>query len=237
MMAHHSKHLLHELLREDQEPFQLKSYIAERRSQLTNKSSPITGLQVKKRKPIIPETSAKRGDLCKHACFLTFHHSPEVGKSPFADFLSREMSPCKSPAGAVFLHVPSRTAALLVEAAKRVKPKSQIKSPGFGLFGSLLRILKDRNKNKKRAISDEQLNCLINEPKEKEKVKWACGLEELDEIDGDFAVVGERVCASPFSPFRFSLHESPSSSGLRTPDLCYPVTSPSGQVTQVRHFL
>ncbi|KAL0344766.1 UNVERIFIED_CONTAM: hypothetical protein Sradi_4307900 [Sesamum radiatum] len=154
-MAH--KHLLHELLKEDQEPFHLKSYIAERRSQL-NKSSPTTALQVKNRKPV---TSTKPRNLRRHACFLS---SPDVRKSPFLDFPSPVMSPCKSPAGAVFLHVPSGTAALLVEAAMRIqkqqqsKARGQIKNVGFGLFGSFLKRLKDRSKKKKRALGDKQMN-------------------------------------------------------------------------------
>ncbi|KAI3447491.1 hypothetical protein Pfo_004156 [Paulownia fortunei] len=259
MMAH--KQLLHELLKEDQEPFHLKSYIADRRSQL-NKSSPITTLQVKKCKPIAPETSTKRSNLRKHACFFSFHNSPDVRKSPFLDFQSPAMSPCKSPTGAVFLHIPSRTAALLVEAAMRIqnqqqsKPKAQIKNVGFGLFGSFLKILKDRSKNRNRAIGDNELKVSRNyESKVKGKLEGdiriscscnssrlsrgdldastsTCWPEELDEINGDFALRETRFCSSPVSPFRFSLHKSPSSSGRRTPDFCSPVASPSRHVKQ-----
>ncbi|KAL0338590.1 UNVERIFIED_CONTAM: hypothetical protein Sangu_1381100 [Sesamum angustifolium] len=137
-MAH--KQVLHELLKEDQEPFHLKSYIADRQSRLKNPSS-ATSLQLRKRRPLVPETSAKRSNLCKHACFFSFQNSPDVRKSPFLEFPSPAKSPCKSPNRAVFLHIPSRTAALLLEAAMRIqkqqqaKPKSQSKNVGFGVVG------------------------------------------------------------------------------------------------------
>ncbi|KAL0316127.1 UNVERIFIED_CONTAM: hypothetical protein Sradi_5490900 [Sesamum radiatum] len=257
MMAH--KQLLHELLKQDQEPFHLKSYIAERRSQL-KKSSPTTTLQVKNRKPV---TSTKPRNLRRHACFLS---SPDVRKSPFLDFPSPTMSPCKSPAGAVFLHVPSGTAGLLVEAAMRIqkqqqqsKARGQIKNVGFGLFGSFLKRLKDRSKNKKRALGDNQMNVFRNhELKEREtlpgntRISCSCSsgslsrgdLEEaststnrryhveFDEINDEFGLGEERFCSSPVSPFRFSLHRSASSSGRRTPDFSSPAPSPSRHVKQ-----
>ncbi|XP_011101494.1 uncharacterized protein LOC105179540 [Sesamum indicum] len=256
MMAH--KQLLHELLKEDQEPFHLKSYIAERRSQL-KKSSPTTALQVKNRKPI---TSTKPRNLRRHSCFLS---SPDVRKSPFLDFPSPAISPCKSPAGAVFLHVPSGTAALLVEAAMRIqkqqqsKARGQIKNVGFGLFGSFLKRLRDRSKNRKRALVDNGMNVLSNhELKESEtspgntRISCSCSSgslsrgdleeaststfrrlhEEFDEINDEFGLGEERFCSSPISPFRFSLHRSASSSGRRTPDFSSPAPSPSRHVKQ-----
>lgn len=162
-MAH--KQLLHELLKENQEPFHLKSYIADRRSHL-KKPSPTTTLQLKKRKPIVHETTTKRTNLCKHACFFSFQNSPDVRKSPFFDFPSPAKSPCKSPNGAVFLHIPSRTAALLVEAAMRIQKQQQSKPKahvGLGLFGSFLKRLKDRSKSKKRAIEDNDLQKVSGE--------------------------------------------------------------------------
>ncbi|KAK4392090.1 hypothetical protein Sango_1986800 [Sesamum angolense] len=253
-MAH--KQLLHELLKQDQEPFHLKSYIAERRSQL-KKSSPTTTVQVKNRKPV---TSTKPRNLRRHACFLS---SPDVRKSPFLDFPSPTMSPCKSPAGAVFLHVPSGTTALLVEAAMRIqkqqqqqqsKARGQIKNVGFGLFGSFLKRLKDRSKNKKRVLGDNQINVFRNhELKERETLpgntRISCSFSsgslsrgdleeaststcrryhvEFDEINDEFGLGEERFCSSPVSPFRFSLHRSASSSGRRTPDFSSPAPSPS----------
>ncbi|KAL3532058.1 hypothetical protein ACH5RR_005579 [Cinchona calisaya] len=178
-MAAAQKHLLHELLKEDQEPFHLKNYIADRRCQLKRSNHPppppkTTSLQVKKRnKPIITERN-----LCTHACFFSFHDSPDVKKSPFLNFHSpaTAKSPCRNNQnGKVFLHVPARTSALLLEAAMRiqkqqhssssssssssslVKPKSQNKNMGFGLFSSILKKLKDRNRNKCSEIRDAQV--------------------------------------------------------------------------------
>ncbi|KAL7195789.1 hypothetical protein ACSBR1_035927 [Camellia fascicularis] len=147
MMA--NKHL-HELLKEDQEPFLLKKYIADRRSQL-NKPTPKPSLQ---RNPIIESSSSKRS-LYKHACFLSFPDSPDLKKSP-----ATSNSTSKSP-NAVILHVPSRTSALLLEAAMRIqnqkqssshKPKTRIKNAGFGLFGSILNRLSSKNRTQKCEI-------------------------------------------------------------------------------------
>lgn len=149
MMA--QKHL-HELLQEDQEPFQLKSYIADRCLQLT-KASPRTQIQVKKRKPI-SQASKFPSNFCKNACFFSFHDSPDPRKSPLFEFPSPAKSPCRSP-NAIFLHIPARTAALLLEAALRIqkqssKQKTQNKNNAFGLFGSLRRKLTHRNRTRKR---------------------------------------------------------------------------------------
>ncbi|KAK2970577.1 hypothetical protein RJ640_030950 [Escallonia rubra] len=153
---------LHELLKEDQEPFQLKSYIDDRRLQLKNKpTTRPTTLQVKKRKSIVEASaSTSNRSVCKQACFsFSFHDSPDVRRSPLINF-SPVKSPSKSP-NTVFLHIPARTASLLLEAAMRIqkqqsstcssKPKST-KNVGFGLLGSLLRKLRDKNRTKKREI-------------------------------------------------------------------------------------
>ncbi|XP_022766103.1 uncharacterized protein LOC111310988 [Durio zibethinus] len=154
MMA--QKHL-HELLQDDQEPFLLKKYIADRRCQL-KKPSPKTHLQIKKRKPV-SQNSNFPSNFCKNACFFSFHDSPDARKSPLFEFPSPAKSPCKSP-NAMFLHIPARTATLLLEAALRIqkqsssKTKPQNKNNGttFGLFGSLLKRLTYRNRNRKREI-------------------------------------------------------------------------------------
>ncbi|KAG8376677.1 hypothetical protein BUALT_Bualt09G0088800 [Buddleja alternifolia] len=268
MMAH-KQQFLHELLKEDQEPFHLKSYIADRRSQLNKLSQTI---QIKKRKQIIAESSTKRSNnLCKHACFLSFQNSPDVRKSPLFDFPSPApppRSPIKSPNGAVFLHIPSRTAALLVEAAMRIqkqqqqsksKSKSQNgKNAAFGLFGSFLKRLKDRSKSKKRAIGNSDIR--VSEKLEESAVGMSCSCnsrrlssadwtesieedksldletcsnssvsESSERINSDFGLLETRYC---FSPFTFSLHKSPSTSGIRTPDFCSPAASPSRHVAQ-----
>lgn len=265
------KQLLHELLQEDQEPFRLNTYISDRRSQL-KKLSPTTTLQIRKRKPIIREAYAC-GNLCRHACFLSFQKSPDVRKSPLFDFPSPAKSPCKSPNGAAFLHIPSRTAAVLVEAAMRIqkqqqsKAKSHSKNVGLGIFGSFLKTLKDRSRNKRRAIDGDNglgENVTKFEAKVDETVRiscscsnrrlssadWtennedksldfeastsSCGSECSEGINGDF-LLGEARFSS--SPFRFSLHQSPSSSGRRTPEFCSPAASPSRRVKQVCLFL
>ncbi|KAK4419338.1 hypothetical protein Salat_2346700 [Sesamum alatum] len=257
-MAH--KQFLHELLKEDQEPFHLKSYIADRQSQLKNPSSSATTLQLRKRRPLLPETSAKRSNLCKYACFFSFQNSPDVRKSPFLEFPSPAKSPCKSPNRAVFLHIPSRTAALLVEAAMRIqkqqqaKPKSQSKNVGFGLLGSFLKRLKDRSKNKRRAIGDSVSVGNATTVEESIRISCSCSNRRLssadwtennedksldfeastsscgsDEINPDFGFSEARFCSSPF---RFALHRSPSSSGRRTPEFCSPAASPSRHVKE-----
>ncbi|XP_073138203.1 uncharacterized protein [Henckelia pumila] len=211
------KHLLHELLKENQEPFRLKNYIAERRSQLKNPSHKTTVLQIKNKKPIESTCFAKPGSLCKHACFLSFQNSPDVIRSPFPSPLK---SPCKSPRAAVFLHVPSRTAAMLVEAAMRIQKQQQSKNnkPGFALFGSLLKRLKDRSKNMKRAIGNDEIRLPTNRP---------------SRING-------RKCEDFICCFAKALSDFPSAEARPaqeappsvTPEFCSPAASPRLPATQ-----
>ncbi|KAJ7971507.1 Histone-lysine N-methyltransferase SETD1B-like protein [Quillaja saponaria] len=155
-----SQRHLSELLEEDQEPFLLQNYIADRRTQIKRPSTK-THLQVKKRKPI-SETSSFTGNLCKNACFFSFQDSPDMKKSPLFEFPSPvAKSPCRSP-NDIFLTIPARTAAVLLEAALRIqkqssssKTKTQNKSHGFGLFGSLLKRLTHKNRNRKREIGHD----------------------------------------------------------------------------------
>ncbi|XWS66723.1 hypothetical protein CRYUN_Cryun05aG0225000 [Craigia yunnanensis] len=157
MMA--QKHL-HELLQEDQEPFLLKKYIADRRCQLKKPSSK-THIQIKKRKPI-SQNSNFPSNFYKNACLFSFHDSPDPRKSPLFEFPSPAKRPCKSP-NAIFLHIPARTEALLLEAALRIqkqsssktKPQSKTNGSTFGLFGSILKSLTHRNRNRNRAIANE----------------------------------------------------------------------------------
>ncbi|KAI4349005.1 hypothetical protein L6164_009664 [Bauhinia variegata] len=143
------KHL-HQLLQEDQEPFLLDKYISDRRTQL-KRPNPKTNMQVKKRKSIY-QTSHFPANLCKNACFYSFPDTPDLTKSPLFDLASPVKSPCKSP-NVIFLHVPARTAALLLQAALRIqkqstssKTKTQNKNNGFGLFGSLFKRLTHRKR-------------------------------------------------------------------------------------------
>ena len=143
---------LHELLEEDQEPFFLNKYISDRRTQM-KRPSPKTSLQVKKRKSTNPNTNFPR-NLCKSACLFSLTDTPDLRKSPLFEFTSPVKSPCKSP-NAIFLHIPSRTAALLLEAALRIQKhsshvtsKPKTKAHSFGLFGSLYKRLTQRNQKK-----------------------------------------------------------------------------------------
>ncbi|XP_039021690.1 uncharacterized protein LOC120153896 [Hibiscus syriacus] len=126
--------LLHELLEEDQEPFILKNYIADRRCQL-KKPSPKTHLQINKRKLISPNSNFP-SNFCKKACFLSTHDSPDLKKSPLFE--------PKRP-NTIFL----LDAALRIQQQSSSKTKSRNKSSngtGFGLFGSILKKLTHRNK-------------------------------------------------------------------------------------------
>ncbi|XP_020213458.1 uncharacterized protein LOC109797744 [Cajanus cajan] len=136
MMA--EKHL-HELLKEEQEPFVLNKYISERRSEM-KRASPKTSLQVKKRK--------SSANLCRSACLFSFTDTPDLRKSPLFEFASPAKSPCK------FI-IPSRTAALLLEAAMRIHKHSsrpKPKSHSLGLFGSLYKRLTQRTHPRNKEI-------------------------------------------------------------------------------------
>ncbi|XAR69712.1 hypothetical protein NMG60_11001413 [Bertholletia excelsa] len=181
MMA--NKHL-HELLKEDQEPFLLKDYIADRRSQL-RQTVPKTSIQPKKRKPIVESSTSKRS-LCKQACFFSFVDSPDVRKSPFFDFPSpvTAKSPCISP-NTVLLHIPARTAAMLLEAAMRIqkpsKERTQAKNVRFGLFGSILKRLSSKNQTRKCEIAGKSA------PKTEKMQENLVGAEEKRAIETGFS--------------------------------------------------
>ncbi|KAK4377746.1 hypothetical protein RND71_004042 [Anisodus tanguticus] len=185
------KHL-HELLKEDQEPF----YIATKTSLV----------QIKKQKPIIQNQTSSTSKLCKNTCFFSFNDSPEVRESPLY---------MKSPEnGKVFLHVPARTATLLLEAAMRIqkqqsssKPKTQIKKVKFGVFGSILKKLKDRHSKK----NGENIVRISTTAETRNAYE-----EKFN--DDDFG-------SCPLSPFRFSLQRC-SSSGDVMPEFTSPAGSP-----------
>ncbi|XP_074353558.1 uncharacterized protein LOC141692575 [Apium graveolens] len=125
------KHL-RELLRQDQEPFYLHNYIADKRNSHLNKP------KNKPAKPPTKSTTSKRASLYKQACFTSFQDSPDFLKSPLK----------KKNSGTV-LHVPPKTAAGLLEAATKIHNQSSSKPKNVrfaGLFfGSILRKLKDKN--------------------------------------------------------------------------------------------
>ncbi|GMJ12057.1 TON1 Recruiting Motif 28 [Hibiscus trionum] len=207
------KHL-HELLEEDQEPFVLKNYIADRRCQL-RKPSPITHLQINKRKPI-SQNSNFPSDFCKKACFFSTLDSPDlIKKSPLFE--------AKSPNTMFLLE-----AALSIQNQSSSKTKSQNKNSngtGFGLFGSILKKLTHRNKNPERETANRGSkvsvrdilkwdltlgkNNVISEEKieekfmDSEKISMSNGvLEHISAFDNHFSQ----------SPFHFVLQTTPSPS-------------------------
>ncbi|XP_010036720.2 uncharacterized protein LOC104425662 isoform X1 [Eucalyptus grandis] len=153
---------LRELLKEDQEPFLLKSYIEDRRSQLKRppRTSPSLQLQLKKPKPISHRAPKSSSSVCKRVCFFSHQASPDPRKSPLFDFPSP--SPSAKSSNPILLHIPARTAALLLEAALRIQhkgssfPKSKTQQQNHassGILGSILRRLTRRNRSgRKREI-------------------------------------------------------------------------------------
>ncbi|XP_047963118.1 uncharacterized protein LOC125207704 [Salvia hispanica] len=143
--------LLHELLKEDQEPFHLQTIIAKKQSQLKLSST--------------------------NLCFLSFADSP--AQTPIQ---------------------------------KKPKPKPKHRA-GLGLLGSLLKRLKDRSRNRKRAI---EVNEIGEENNNNEQDKSASTSSRVSE----FCVGDESYFCT--SPFILSFHQSPSSNGRRTPELDSP---------------
>ncbi|XP_073298620.1 uncharacterized protein [Primulina huaijiensis] len=239
-MAH--KHSLHELLKQEQEPFHLKTYLAEKCCQL-QKPTTKTTLQLR-----------KHGNLSKNVCFSSsLDSSLYVKKSAFLQILSAVNNSCMySPDAAPFLHIPTRPS----------KPKYQLKDDRLGLVGSIMKRLRNCYINKMR-VSDgnNRIEVLIrngpkNETIHEENGRKSCSwhhvngrlsstvywLESNDEKSteweastcsdrskesesiGDFTSPERRFCSSSF---RFSMGKSPPSSGSQTPDFCTPVASPS----------
>lgn len=136
-----SQRHLRDLLEEDQEPFQLQSYISDRRRQITH-------LQVKKRRPV-SQNAGLPSRFCRNACFFSLRESPDPKKSP----LFEPKSPNRSQ-NAIFVNIPARTASMLLEAAVRIqkqssegsKTKTRNVGNAFGIFGSVLKKLTHRRK-------------------------------------------------------------------------------------------
>ncbi|KAI3995088.1 hypothetical protein MKX01_031890 [Papaver californicum] len=169
MAVSSNKHLLRQLLDEDQEPFILKNYIDEKRYLLKRSSSIVPAtkahLQVKRRKPI---SEMRR----KNSCFFSFHDSPDVKMSPL--FSPIKSSPYRSPNinnntnnnnKTLFVHIPSRTAALLLDAALRIQKQSVAKKPkntGFGFFGTMLERITNR-KRKNLTLDNDQIKVSVKD--------------------------------------------------------------------------
>ncbi|KAG2262466.1 hypothetical protein Bca52824_069545 [Brassica carinata] len=142
-----SQRHLKDLLEEDQEPFQLQSYISDRRCQI---NPPVTHLQVKKRRAIC-RNAGLPSRFRRNACFFSLRESPDPKKSP----LFEPKSPNRSQ-NAMFVNIPARTASMLLEAAVRIQKhsssdgtKTRTRNAGnaFGLFGSVLKKLTHRKKH------------------------------------------------------------------------------------------
>ncbi|EOA20394.1 hypothetical protein CARUB_v10000706mg [Capsella rubella] len=146
-----SQRHLKDLLEEDQEPFQLQSYISDRRCQINR---PVTHLQVKKRRPISQNAGGLPSRFCRNACFFSLRESPDPRKSPLFELKSPNRSQ-----NAIFVNIPARTASILLEAAVRIQKQSSEGSKtrtrnaanAFGIFGSVLKKLTHR---KKREINN-----------------------------------------------------------------------------------
>lgn len=227
------KHL-HELLKEDQEPFLLTNFIADRRS-LLKRPSLKSHFHLNNSKPI-SHSSGFPTKFCRSACFFSFNHSPDlVNSSPLFGFQSPVKTPCRNP-NPIFLHVPARTAGLLLEAALRIqkqstaaRSKSLGKSNGLGLLGSFLKRLTLRGRARKREIDGDGRR---NDPRDGPPLPAKMAIQENENgNDSVFRlsnVTGFDFCESNVcdSPFRFVLQSSPSP-GHRTPDLASPASSPA----------
>ncbi|XXG64973.1 hypothetical protein AAC387_Pa05g2789 [Persea americana] len=160
------KHL-YELLKEKQEPFVLKNYINERRCPLKRPVAQ-TQLQPIRRKPISQNPSFP-SNLCKNPCLLPFFDSHPT-KSPLFDFHSPPKTPCRN-SNTVFLNVPSRTAALLLESALRIQKQSssslRMKNSSSGFFNSVLKRIALRKRTQKREICGKESQVSL-----KDMLKW-----------------------------------------------------------------
>uniref|UniRef100_A0A7N0U9Y5 DUF4378 domain-containing protein n=1 Tax=Kalanchoe fedtschenkoi TaxID=63787 RepID=A0A7N0U9Y5_KALFE len=138
---------LHDLLQQDQEPFHLRDYIADRRTKLRTPST--------RHQQQLTTNGGKSSTnhfsvtFCKNTCFSGKHDSPDLTRaSPVLHFPKRPVK---------LLHIPSRTAALLLEAALRIHKSSPAKHVqrsrhDFGFIGSVLKMLsfKTQKRNDRR---------------------------------------------------------------------------------------
>ncbi|CAI0408066.1 unnamed protein product [Linum tenue] len=250
-MAHppNPKHLF-ELLQDDQEPFLLENYIADRRCQIiqtrVQSNHHHSSSNLKKRRPI-------SRNLARSACFLSFAAESPVPKSPLCFPRSPVVG---SPASA--LHR-SKTASLLLEAALRISQKHQQRSGkarNGGIFGSLLRRLtQGRRKGGNKIDGGESGRVSVKDVLRWDfndspsagpcSAVWSEGTNADLDLDG-CSSAGRSSCDEEMefvdeivdfissdnhkqfceSPFRFVLETSPSSSGCRTPDFSSPAASP-----------
>ncbi|PPS10374.1 hypothetical protein GOBAR_AA10268 [Gossypium barbadense] len=213
------KHL-HELLQEDQEPFLLKNYIADRRCQL-KKSPPKTHLQLHKPKPI-SQISNFPLNFCKKACLFSFHDSPDLNKSPFFQPKTPNTKNTNGTAFGLFGSILKR----LTHRTKNPKPETATK----GSKVSVKDILRwDPTVSKNNVMSEDKCGSISYTGTPTSDV-WSQSNEEMDmdtscssSPSGDFEevlisneVVGNNSTFASFdkhfsqSPLRFVLQTSPS---------------------------
>ncbi|VVB02301.1 unnamed protein product [Arabis nemorensis] len=223
------KHLLHELLEDDQEPFHLNHYISDLRSQMG-----YSDLRLKKRKSDTFSVSGNKVPpgffSCERSCFFatTHYKSPDPRNSPL--FELRSPAKKKTRDGRVFLQIPARTAAILLEAAARIQKqqsekannKARTRGNGFGMFGSVLKRL--TNRKQKPRLDNADGNAVSSERGSEPTSSSSRRKESFVEIEGD-KCFGE-------SPFHFVLQTTPSSSGHRTPHFTSTATSPARRSTE-----
>ncbi|KAK7345391.1 hypothetical protein VNO77_15995 [Canavalia gladiata] len=189
------KHL-RELLKEDQEPFLLKNYISERQKQL-KRPSPNTVLQTKNQNP--------KPIHQINLCFLSFQSTTQdIRKSPLLELASPGKSPLRS-SNSIFLHIPAKTATLLLEAALRIHKhsnttKSRNKKKNDNVLGLLRSFLKRVTKRKKE-IEDEKVSV-------KDILRWDSSLGRCE--NEKEKEKGNDVCSGEVG-FTCSCHGRPSS--------------------------
>ncbi|KAJ0258953.1 Uncharacterized protein HA466_0076620 [Hirschfeldia incana] len=220
MASEKKKHLLHELLEDDQEPFHLNHYISDLRSQMGR-----SALRVKKRKSENATVLPPGFFSCERSCFFATHNnSPDPRKSPL--FELRSPANKKSRDGRVFLQIPARTAAILLEAAARIqkqqvekadKTNNRARNRGnaFGMLGTVLKRL--TNRKAKPCLDNADGNTVLSD-RGSEPTSVSRRRERLVEVD-------EKCFCE--SPFHFVLHTTPSTSGHRTPHFTSTATSPA----------
>lgn len=218
---------------EDQDPFLLTNFIADRRS-LLKRPPPKSNLHLSKPKPI-SHSSDFPPRFCRTACLFSFNDSPDFRtSSPFFEFHSPGKSPRRN-SNSIFLHVPATTAGLLLEAALRIqkqstpaRSKTPPKSNGLGFFGTFLKRLTHRCRAPTPVMDRD---CRRNERREGPP---PLAINDNDSVFEQSKLTSSDVCESNFcdSPFRFVLHSSPSP-GHRTPEFSSPATSPTRSDHQV----
>ncbi|XP_010527801.1 PREDICTED: uncharacterized protein LOC104805079 [Tarenaya hassleriana] len=238
------KHL-RELLLEDQEPFQLHHYISDRRCQI-GRPCLKTDLQVDTRKPI-SRNPRFPSNLCETSCFFSCRSSPDPRKSPLFEL----RSPGKLQ-NRVFLQVPTRTAAILLEAAARIqrqssknlKSKARNRGNGFGLFGSVFKRLTNRNptRNTETQFSQVKLR-LQNAVGDKSSCSRRTNavFSERGGSDSDSQPSSSRSSRGGesfkvFDGFRYGNADAGDFSGCVSPFRFVLQTSPSSSGDQTPHF-